>query len=277
MTSRIGIMQGRLSKPLNGKIQSFPLNTWEKEFYLAKEIGFELIEWVLDENIKDKPILNKNMFKKISQIKQETQIEINSICCDFFMSNSLSKNSKSFKEKNLEVLNYLIEESCPSNNIKIIDLPLVGNESLKKKKNADDYKNLLLRLERKIIDSNLIISLETDLNPFELKSYLKDFNEKAVSVNYDTGNSAFWEFDVGQEFSSYGNLISNVHIKDCTPKDYTVELGSGNVDFNEVFTLLNKNNYKADFILQAARGNNEIQTAKQQLRFTRDYVSNFIL
>ena len=135
MTSRIGIMQGRLSRPLNGRIQSFPINTWEKEFYLAKEIGFELIEWVLDENIKDNPILNKNMFKKISQIKQETQIEINSICCDFFMSNSLSKNSTSFKEKNLEIFNYLIEESCPSNNIKIIDLPLVGSESLKKKKN----------------------------------------------------------------------------------------------------------------------------------------------
>ena len=276
MTSRIGIMQGRLSKPLNGRIQSFPINTWEKEFYLAKEIGFELIEWVLDENIKDNPILNKSMFKKISQIKQETQIEINSICCDFFMSNSLSKSSTSFKEKNLEIFNYLIEESCPSNNIKIIDLPLMGNESLKEKRISDDYKNLLLKLEKKIMNNNLIVSLETDLNPFELKDFLKDFNKKAISVNYDTGNSAYWEFNVKQEFLSYGSLISNVHIKDCTPKDYTVELGSGNVDFNEVFTLLSKNNYRADFILQAARGNDEIQIAKEQLRFTKNYVSNFI-
>ena len=276
MTSRIGIMQGRLSKPLNGRIQSFPINTWEKEFYLAKEIGFELIEWVLDENIKDNPILNKNTFKKISQIKKETQIEINSICCDFFMSNSLSKNSTSFREKNLEIFNYLIEESCPSNNIKIIDLPLVGSESLKRKRTYDDYKNLLLKLEKKIIENNLKISLETDLNPFELKDFLKGFNKKAISVNYDTGNSAYWEFNVKQEFLSYGSLISNVHIKDCTPKDYTVELGSGNVDFNEVFTLLSKNNYKADFILQAARGNDEIQIAKKQLKFTKNYVSNYI-
>ena len=276
MTSRIGIMQGRLSKPLNGRIQSFPINTWEKEFYLAKEIGFELIEWVLDENIKDNPILNKSIFKKISQIRKETQIEINSICCDFFMSNSLSKNSTSFKEKNLEIFNYLIEESCPSNNIKIIDLPLMGNESLKEKRISDDYKNLLLKLEKKIMNNNLVVSLETDLSPFELKDFLKDFNKKAISVNYDTGNSAYWEFNVKQEFLSYGNLISNVHIKDCTPKDYTVELGSGNVDFNEVFTLLSKNNYKADFILQAARGNDEIQIAKKQLRFTKNYVSNFI-
>ena len=44
MGFRIGIMQGRLSKPINGKIQSFPKNSWENEFYLAKDIGFELIE-----------------------------------------------------------------------------------------------------------------------------------------------------------------------------------------------------------------------------------------
>ena len=37
MSLSIGIMQGRLSKPLNGKIQSFPKNSWKDEFYLAKD------------------------------------------------------------------------------------------------------------------------------------------------------------------------------------------------------------------------------------------------
>jgi len=277
MTAKLGIMQGRLSKPLNGKIQSFPTDTWKKEFYAAKEIGFELIEWVLDENLKYNPIMNKNSFKTIKQIKEETQIEVNSICCDFFMTNSLSKKSTSYRDKNLEVFNYLIEEVCPNNNIKIIDLPLVKNESLKKKEIADDYKNLLLNLEKKIIDNNLTISLETDLNPFEFKNFLKDFNKAAITVNYDTGNSAYWEFDAKEEFLSYGEQISNVHIKDCTPKDYTVELGSGNVNFKETFNLLKKNKYQADFILQAARGDDEIQVAKRQLKFTRNYINNFIL
>ena len=73
-------MQGRLSKPKNGKIQSFPINSWENEFYLAKNIGFELIEWVLDENVKDNPILDKRFFSKIKAIKEKTGVEINSIC-----------------------------------------------------------------------------------------------------------------------------------------------------------------------------------------------------
>jgi len=275
MFPRIGIMQGRLSKPLNGKIQSFPASSWENEFYLAKDIGFKLIEWVLDENIKDNPVVNKEHFSKIRMIKKKTGIDINSICCDYFMTNSLSKNSKSFKEKNLEILNFLIEESCPLNDIKIIDLPLVGDESLKKEPIANDYKNLLLKLEKKILDNNLMIALETDLEPCQLKDFLKNFNKKTVTVNYDMGNSAFWSFNTKKEFLSYGKLISNVHIKDCTPEKYTVQLGNGNVNFNEVFKLLKKNNYKADFILQAARGKNDIQEVKKQLKFAKTYIYRY--
>jgi len=277
MSPRIGIMQGRLSRPINNRIQSFPLNSWEDEFYLAKEIGFELIEWVLDENIQDNPILNKKYFSKINFVKNETGININSICCDYFMKNSLSKNSKSFSEKNLEIMNFLIEESCPLNNIKIIDLPLVGEESLKRKKISEDYKNVLLKLEKKILGNNLMVALETDLGPNELKDFLKNFNKNAVTVNYDMGNSAFWEFEAKKEFLSYGKLISNVHIKDCTPKNYTVQLGNGNVNFDEIFLLLKKNNYKADFILQAARGENDFQIAKKQFQFAKKYVEKFFL
>tara|TARA_B100001964_G_scaffold190200_1_gene212142 strand:+ start:1450 stop:2283 length:834 start_codon:yes stop_codon:yes gene_type:complete len=277
MSSRIGIMQGRLSKPINNKIQSFPVNTWENEFYLAKDIGFELIEWVLDENIEDNPILSKKHFSKINIIKKQTGININSICCDYFMKNSLSRNSESYRKKNLEILNFLIEESCPLNNIKIIDLPLVGEASLKKKKNSEDYKNIFLKLEKKILDNNLMIALETDLNPNALRDFLKSFNENAVTVNYDMGNSAFWEFETKKEFSCYGKLISNVHIKDCTPRDYTVQLGDGNVNFNEIFFLLKKNNYKADFILQAARGEDDFQIAKKQFQFAKKYVEKYFL
>lgn len=275
MNPKIGIMQGRLSKPLNGKVQSFPKDSWENEFYLAKEIGFQLIEWVLGDNLQDNPIVNKEHFVKIQKIKNRTGIGINSICCDYFMTNSLSKNSESFKKENLEVFNFLIEESCPQNNIKIIDLPLVGQVSLKKKYIAEDYKSLLLNLEKKILSNNLTIAIETDLEPDKLKNFMQNFNKKAITVNYDMGNSAFWKFDAQQEFLSYGQLISNVHVKDCTPSDYTVQFGFGDVNFKEVFSLLRKNNYKKDFILQGARGHDDVQTAKKQLEFTKKYILKY--
>ena len=80
---------------------------------------------------------------------------------------------------------------------------------------------------------------------------------------------------IQKEFLSYGQLISNVHIKDCTPKDYTVQLGTGSVDFDNVFQLLKNNNYKQDFILQAARGKDDVQTARDQLNFIKVYISKY--
>jgi L-ribulose-5-phosphate 3-epimerase len=63
---KVGIMQGRLSQPINGKIQSFPKDTWREEFHLAKKIGFDLIEWVLDDDLTSNPIIDK---EKLIEIK----------------------------------------------------------------------------------------------------------------------------------------------------------------------------------------------------------------
>ena len=57
-------MQGRLSRPQNDKIQSFPVNNWEQEFELAAEIGFHFIEWVIDSDGIDKNPLFSNSKKK---------------------------------------------------------------------------------------------------------------------------------------------------------------------------------------------------------------------
>ena len=56
---RIGIFQGRLSSPINNEIQSFPFHNWENEFKLAKKIGFDLIEWIIGDEIDKNPIFFK--------------------------------------------------------------------------------------------------------------------------------------------------------------------------------------------------------------------------
>ena len=61
------------------------------------------------------------------------------------------------------------------------------------------------------------------------------FPSHRIQMNYDTGNSAYWQYDTDQEFSLYGSRIGNIHIKDCTPDEYSVPLGNGNVDFDKIF------------------------------------------
>ena len=59
----IGLIQGRLSPPIDGRIQAFPLDNWENEFQQASKISFNCIEWVFD-TIPKNPILNKTELKK---------------------------------------------------------------------------------------------------------------------------------------------------------------------------------------------------------------------
>ncbi|MFH1857765.1 MAG: sugar phosphate isomerase/epimerase, partial [Candidatus Omnitrophota bacterium] len=48
MKPLIGIIQGRLSPPVKGRIQAFPKDTWEKEFSLSQICGFDAIEWIFE-------------------------------------------------------------------------------------------------------------------------------------------------------------------------------------------------------------------------------------
>ena len=38
---KIGILQGRLSKPVNGKMQEFPISNWQNEFHNLHQIGLK--------------------------------------------------------------------------------------------------------------------------------------------------------------------------------------------------------------------------------------------
>jgi hypothetical protein len=76
----LGIMQGRLSKSLTGKIQEFPTKTWEKEFELANQLGLRAIEWTLDyTDFKLNPLFNLKEQSKIDYLKDLYSINIPSI------------------------------------------------------------------------------------------------------------------------------------------------------------------------------------------------------
>ena len=42
----IGVMQGRLVPPIDGKLQAFPTNGWNKELEICRGLGVECIEWI---------------------------------------------------------------------------------------------------------------------------------------------------------------------------------------------------------------------------------------
>src|SRR5277367_4458642 len=77
-------MQGRLSPPNNGSIQSFPCSTWHKEFLLAKQAGLDCIEWIYDTygDYSNPFVISTSDLVAYST---NTGIEVKSMCVDYFL------------------------------------------------------------------------------------------------------------------------------------------------------------------------------------------------
>lgn len=274
-------MSGRLSKPIGNQIQSFPIGSWEEEFEKASKCGFELIEWIFD-IYEQNPIMNQDGINKIKYFIKQYDVQINSICADYFMINKLFDVSEYDLENNLSVLQKLIQQ-CHKADIKILEIPLVDSSSIKNKTNED---KLVLHLE-KILDLSqdhgVQLTLETDLPPILFKDLLLKFNHPVIKANYDIGNSTSLGFDMKMELETLQPWIVNIHVKDRIKNGTTVPLGTGDANFDQFFQILNKIDYKNDLIIQGAREdlhNSKIPpeiTCKKYLEFVKQYVDKYLI
>jgi L-ribulose-5-phosphate 3-epimerase len=274
MINKIGIMQGRLSKQNGIKIQEFPEDTWKQEFKKAKDIGFQTIEWIFDS--KDNPIMDDNKLQSIVKKSKEYDITINSIIADFFMGNLLSSNDSKIDE-NLETLKKLIKNANKLN-IKTIEIPFVDSSSLKSKQEIDILEKNIKEIIPILEKNQTVLGLETDLKPIEFKKLLEKINHPNIKANYDSGNSASLGYNVYEEFELLGKWIKNIHIKDRLLKGTTVPLGKGNVDFDILFKLIKKYDYRGDLIIQGARDKNENpeDTSRKYITFVKHYVDKYL-
>lgn len=101
---KIGFMQGRLVPPLRNRIQAYPLNNWQKEFYLAFKIKIKLMEWTIDSHkFFENALINESQHLILSDLKNKFKIKINSVTADFFME---KYNLKNFKLRNNKYFNF---------------------------------------------------------------------------------------------------------------------------------------------------------------------------
>lgn len=252
-SSRLGFMQGRLSPFSKGVIQEFPWNYWQKEFSIAQDLGFTLIEWTLDKKrLLENPLMTKNGQKTIKDLCKNHQIEIPSLTGDCFMQSPFWKLFGQNKKKRQQELQ-LIVIACSNLNIEKIVIPLVDNGTIESEDQSDALLDFLNQKENFFEENNVSILFESDFSPARLKAFINKLNPEIFGINYDTGNSASLGYKAEEEFKSYGDRIYNVHIKDRVLNGTTVPLGQGNADFNKIFKALKKINYKGNFILQTAR------------------------
>ncbi|NNN20344.1 MAG: sugar phosphate isomerase/epimerase [Acidimicrobiaceae bacterium] len=249
-----GIMQGRLSAPLEDRIQCFPRNTWQQEFSLAAAAGLGAIEWIYDTfGDSANPIETDEGISQMKWLSAEHGISVESICADWFMEEPLVGVSQGESKTAFERLEWLIGRAGLLGMGRIV-LPFVDSSALKSDSLISEAERMLIKILPLARESGIEIHLETSLDPSNFGALLERIPDPIVRVNYDIGNSASCGYDPREEFGMYGQRIGSIHIKDRLLHGTTVPLGTGDADFVAVFDELYKLRYVGPFVLQTARG-----------------------
>lgn len=276
MKHSIGMMQGRLTKPMGRGIQFFPFDNWEDEFFTAEQIGLDEIEWIFDyDNFERNPLWYSQGMERIKELSEKTGVRINAVCFDYFMRRPFFKASAAEYEKirveNTRIIQNVLA-SMKQLKIGLIEIPLVDDSSLKRRDEKEDFREWLTEIARS--HEQLKFGLETDLPPAEFLEYIQSFHLPQVGANYDSGNSSGIGYNLYEEVTGLRENIFNIHIKDRVYHGATVSLGTGDANFDELFLGLKEIGYKHSFILQAARGEEgrERENIQNQIQFLKNYL-----
>ena len=265
-----GFIQGRMTIPPKKDIlQYFPKKNWKKEFYYAKKLNFNFIEYFGERNYnKNNPLWNIKSLKKINHLVKKNKLYNYSFCDDLFINNNL------LKFKNLE--EYYKELIFNLNFIKIkLYVLALFEKSLINKKNLISYAKILKKIAFKFKNKNIKIALETNLESKLFIRLLRLINEDNVYIVYDTGNRLKNPNLQYQEIIKLKKHIIHVHLKDKNFNGDNVILGTGSVNFDAIFMALKRIKFKGKFVFETNRGNNPRKTMLNNKNYILKKVNGF--
>jgi len=272
MACKIGVMQGRLLPKYQGRYQAHPVGYWQDEFNVAKELGIDCIEFILDYNDAEKnPLLNEGGIDELQAVADKTGVAVYTVCADYFMEAPLHSLDDEVANQSQKVMLQLLENGAKLGITDVV-VPCVDQSTLDGQEAANRFvermKSMLIAAEKVGIN----LSLETDLAPQPFVELLDRFDSNRITVNYDIGNSAALGYDPIEELAAYGHRITDIHIKDRVRNGGPVVLGEGDADFDRFFEALGKYDYKGPFIMQAYRDDEGVEVFKQQLNWVRKFL-----
>ena len=138
----LGIIQGRLLKPVNGHIQEYP-NNWKQVFDLLEEMNLSHVEWIITRSSFDS---NPIFFEDCAKYK------ISSLCADNLVDEKFT--SEYFLSENLDP----ICKAAVKNKIEWITIPLLEESSISNKEIRNSYIPRILKYE----SSQITIHAEID-------------------------------------------------------------------------------------------------------------------
>lgn len=249
----IGIMQGRLVPPVDGRLQTFPADRWADEFTLAAQAGLDRIEWIYAlATVEANPLWSPDGLQRVRDLAGASGVAVRSVCADCFMEEPLIVGGRPSRPA-VERLEWLVAR-CAALDVEYLVLPFVDQSALQGRTDVDALTALL----RELVDGRgwpgVALHLETSLSPGEGRALLATIDHPLVRATWDIGNSASLGFDASEEIAAIGPWVGSVHVKDRRRGGGSVALGTGGADLQTCFDQLAGLTYGGPFILQAARG-----------------------
>lgn len=275
MENKLGVMQGRLLPKYLGRYQAHPVGYWQGEFQLARKLGLDCIEFILDYDDADQnPLLISGGINQIEEISKSSGVAVKTVCADFFMEAPLHSSDSAVRQRSQETLIRLLHNVAILG-VSDIVIPCVDHASLRSEVDRRRFGDAVARIAPTAEALNINLSLETDLPPESFAKLLKYCDCDRVTVNYDIGNSASLGYNPREELDAYGDRISDIHIKDRRKNGGPVLLGTGAANFDVFFDKLSDHDYRGPFIMQAYRDDEGLQIFQEQLEWVKPYLVEF--
>ncbi len=265
---RFGIFQGRLTQSPPGRLQWFPQDQWENEFSLAQATGFSYIELIAEvQHNPNNPIWSGDGIGMIAALVAHNNLTTHAVCNDFVIEHALP-GDPAVLQQNRD----LIERGRLLELEKYV-LPLFGASEMTLE-NSKDFLGPVRDIADQAHDAGMITCLETILTGAELGEFLDAVDRPHVRVVYDTGNRVAFGHDLAGDIRLLGDRIAHVHIKDMNKDSQNVLLGTGLVNFAEIFSAYRDIGYDGPFTFETQRGSDPLRTARHNISLATFFIED---
>lgn len=103
----------------------------------------------------------------------------------------------------------------------------------------------------------------------EITTFFRKMDRDDISFTWDTSHSWTCSVDVKELWKALHDRIKNIHVVDNFEKTSDVHppLGSGNIDFNEIFEIIHQYRYEGSVIIEIGKG----EDMQESVEFIRKF------
>lgn len=260
-----GIVQGRLLRPPAGLLQWFPQDQWEMEYYMAPAVGIDFIELIAERQHNERnPMWSDEGVAAIQAHAAANGLIVPTFTNDYIIDHAVTGDADVMR------LNFRLIERGAKLGSHIYIFPLFEHSELTPT-NAKKFVSVIRDTADACAAHTIQLCLETVVEGPAMLDALALYDRPAIRLVFDTGNRVALGHDLSRDIRMLGDRIAHVHLKDKTLANENVVLGTGTVNFAEVFRALADVTYDGLYSFETHRGEHPLRTAAYNVSFATHF------